>query len=466
MGLLRAAAAVGLAVAVGAIALSGNEGADSRTPAGLPGMPAPFLGVAVVGSGGRTMAVDAYGNVVDLRAPGPAGPALIAVSSERQAAGNVDPDEAIVTSARVRGEQLPLWRADSVRQRYLPGTNVLRTAARFGGRTVVTVRRVGGPGAAQADRRWLAQAQPLGQGAPGWARRMYERSLLVLRALTDRRTGAVAAGARDGWAYVWPRDAGAVALAFAAAGYPAEARRVVRFLLRLNLEAAARLDGHGEPIPGRDAQGDAAGWVAAAAEASGLEPQNQPASPAPSWRDRADYQEGTTGDYLANTLANASGVPFSSHRRIRHTGSAAGAWGAFITDSGLVRVAGDPSSGWDSAAAWGVRPFSRPALFPAIRRTLLRIAATSGRFGLLPSERWHGGEDPWTAPTAWTAWSLAALGERRAALSLMADLRRAATPLGLLPERVDAETGLPRSTTPLAWSHAFAILALRELWPG
>ena len=53
---------------------------------------------------------------------------------------------------------------------------------------------------------------------PGHSR-MYRRSLLTLRALTDRRTGAVAAGARDGWAYVWPRDAGAAALAFAAAGY-------------------------------------------------------------------------------------------------------------------------------------------------------------------------------------------------------------------------------------------------------
>ena len=30
------------------------------------------------------------------------------------------------------GPALPLWRADSVRQRYLPGTNVLRTEARFG----------------------------------------------------------------------------------------------------------------------------------------------------------------------------------------------------------------------------------------------------------------------------------------------------------------------------------------------
>ena len=55
---------------------------------------------------------------------------------------------------------------------------------------------------------------------------------------------------------------------------------------------------------------------------------------------------------------------------------------------------------------------------------------------------------------------------RRAALGLFADLRRAATPAGTLPERVGVRTGIPTSTTPLAWSHALAILALRELWPA
>ncbi len=129
-----------------------------------------------------------------------------------------------------------------------------------------------------------------------------------------------------------------------------------------------------------------------------------------------------------------------------------------------MREAGDPASGIDSAAAWAVRPFRQPALLPAARRTLLRLAASSGRYGIVPSQDWDGGNDPWTAPTAWTAWSLAALGERRAALGLMSALRRAATSEGLLPERVDARSGAPASTTPLAWSHAFAILALRELW--
>ena len=84
-----------------------------------------------------------------------------------------------------------------------------------------------------------------------------------------------------------------------------------------------------------------------------------------------------------------------------------------MTPRGLVRRAGDPASGLDSAAAWAVRPFPHPALYPLVRRTLLRLAADSGHFGIVPSEGWDGGDDPWTAPTAWTAWSLAALGERR-----------------------------------------------------
>jgi len=411
------------------------------------------------------MAVDAYGNVVDLRVPGPAGQAVVEVSAERQATGSAEAGEAVVARARLRdGRWLPFWRADSVRQRYLPGTNVLRTEARFGDESFVVVRRIGGPGAAAADRRWLARASPLGGRAPAWARRMYGRSLLVLRALTDRRTGAVAAGARDGWAYVWPRDAGAVAIALASAGYRAEARRVARFLLGLDLSAAARFGGSGEPVEGRAAQGDAVGWVAAAAEAAGTPGLARAAGDTAvgDWRSRADYQEGEPGDYLANAIATTR----ASSERATSDRAAARIAAAFGVRRGLVRSATEPDSGLDSAAAWAVRPFPVPALFPQVRHTLLRIAATSGRFGIVPSESWHGGEDPWTAPTAWTALSLAALGERRAALRMMAALRRAATPLGLLPERVDAQSDLPRSTTPLAWSHAFAILALRELWPG
>lgn len=315
----------------------------------------------------------------------------------------------------------------------------------------------------QDDPHWLAQARPLGPGAPPWARRMYRRSLLVLRAMTNPRSGAVVAGRRDGWEYVWPRDASAVAMAFSSAGYRDEARRVVRFLLRLDLGTAARFRMGGTPVEGRPAQGDAAGWIDVASRTVGLKERAAPEA----WRDRADYQEGQPGDYLGNAIAAAgepkdmpAGGPLirrPAEQAIRRDFGATGV---------LVREEGNPKSGVDSTAAWAVRPFRLPSIYPLARRTLLRIAAGSGRYGIVPSEDWDGGVDPWTAPTAWTAWSLAALGQRHAALHLMAELRRDETPAGLLPERVDARTGAPASTTPLAWSHAFAILALRQLWPG
>jgi hypothetical protein len=336
--------------------------------------------------------------------------------------------------------------ADSVRHRYLAASNELRTVDRYGTVRDVSLRSLGDPGVARGPMHWLAMARPLGTSAPPWAKRMYMRSLLVLHGLADR-DGAVVAGAREGWDYVWPRDASSVAIALAASGYRAEARRIVHFLRDLDLGAAARFHTDGAPVAGRAAQGDAAGWVAAAARASGLPACSRRSR----WQDRADYQEGGAGDYLANAIA--SGTPARTIRA------------EFATPRGLVRQGGDPASGLDSAAAWAVRPFPQPTLFPLIRRTLLGLAATSSRFGILPSEGWSGGGEPWTAPTAWTAWSLAALGERQPALRLLVELRRDATPAGLLPERVDARTGVPTSTTPLAWSHAFAILALRQLWP-
>jgi len=485
MGWARVVLALGAVVAAGVLLVSGGSAADPRTPPALPGEPPPFLGTAVVGSGGLTAAIDAYGDVVDLRAPGPAGRALIDNPAARQAAGTVAADTGVVPWVRIGGASpRPLWRANRVWQRYWPGTNVLVTEARFGGvrvriayaagtsglaclvktrgrarlefrsREPAAARRLHcHPGAARGtiraatreDRRWLRGAQPLGPDAPPWAKGMYDRSLLVLRALTDRRSGAVAAGARDGWAYVWPRDAATAALAFAAAGYRPEARRVTRFLLDLELETAARFHGDGQPVPGRGAQGDASGWVTAAARATGLPPP----PPLP-WRNRADYQESEPGDYLGNAIADGTKVPLYGGESSRQ----------------LVRRLGDPDSGLDSAAAWAIVPFKRRALYPAARAAMLRLARDGGRFGITPGEGWRGGRDPWSAPTAWTAWSLAALGERRQALRLLADLRRAATPAGTLPERVDSRTGIATSTTPLAWSHAFTILALRQLWPG
>ena len=486
---LRSLLAIVAVLALSPVLVSGGSRSDPRTPAALAGLSAPFLPTAVLGNGGTTAGVDAYGDVVDLWVPGPAGRDLIHNPASRQAASSVPADTGIVP--RVSGDgarALPLWRARSVHQTYLPGTNILRTVAQIGAGRIEIVEAIRGGvldctatasgglrlqrlncergkqkqpfrQLAVAQRRWLGRARPLGEEAPGWARRMYGRSLLVLRALTDRQTGAVAAGTREGWAYVWPRDASAVAIALAAAGFRPEARRILHFLLHLDLGSAARFSGSGAPVSGRAAEGDATGWLEAAARASGsraVAAHLASGPERPPWRGRADYQErsGQSGNYLANAIASRL-----SAARIR---------ALFATSRGLERSARDPGSGLDSAAAWAVRPFPRPALFGEVRRTLGRLAAhqaQQGGFGLLPAEDWPT-DEPWSAPTAWSAWSLAALGERSAALGLLGDLRRSATETGLFPERVGARGGMPRSATPLAWSQAFAILALHQLWPA
>jgi hypothetical protein len=135
-------------VVVGAVLVSGGSDTDPRTPAALPGLPPPFLGTTVTGDGGMTAAVDAYGDVVDLRAPGPAGRALVENPAARQVAGTVAAGIGIVPRVRIGGEEVPLWRADRVWQRYRPGTNVVVTGARFGSAEVriawaVAGRRLG-----------------------------------------------------------------------------------------------------------------------------------------------------------------------------------------------------------------------------------------------------------------------------------------------------------------------------------
>jgi hypothetical protein len=267
------------------------------------------------------------------------------------------------------------------------------------------------------------------------------------------------AGERDGWDYVWPRDAAAGAIALEAAGLRPEARRVTGFLESLDLDRAARFHPDGSPVPGRTAAGDGEGWAAAADRAvksgswsgtvlpgaarSHLE-QDSPAN----WADRQDYGENVTGDLLGNAIA--AGAPASE------------ILSRFETARGLVRQEGGDEL--DSAAAWAVTVFPSRVLRGAATRTLLELTRESTRFGTPPIEGWTPGE-VWTAPTAWSAWALVESGETRAADRLLAELHRAETPHGTLPERVDAATGAPASTTPLAWSHAFAILALRARYP-
>ena len=224
--------------------------------------------------------------------------------------------------------------------------------------------------------------RPLGPAAPPWARRLYRRSIRVLVALTDPRSGAMIAGERDGWDYVWPRDAGAGALALEAAGLRPEAQRVA-----------------GVPRPARPGRARAS-IPTEIASPDDLRLGMRRAGPGRTarriWRDRQDYGENVTGDLLGNAIA--AGVPASEIQR------------RFLTPRGLVREQGGDEL--DSSAAWAATVFPQPGLRRSRRRTLLTIARESTPYGIPPIEGWTPGE-VWTAPTAWSAWALVELGETR-----------------------------------------------------
>ena len=254
MGWGRAAVGLVAVLAAGALLVSGGHEADPATPAGPPGMPPPFLGIAVLGDGsadgggrclwGRGRPAAGAGGAGADREPGrPAGGRDgrsrhrdTGLGAGRRRAGAADVggglDPAASPARHQRAANRGAVRRGAGRGRTGGagrGAGGCRAPQRGRGRAAGERRRSGADPisrvcideAAAADRRWLAAAADSAPAHHRGRRQMYERSLLVLHALTGRN-GAVAAGARDGWAYVWPRDASATAIAFAAAGYRAE----------------------------------------------------------------------------------------------------------------------------------------------------------------------------------------------------------------------------------------------------
>ena len=291
--------------------------------------------------------------------------------------------------------------------------------------------------AAENDRSWLERARPLGSGAP----RLGDANV---RTLTARPAGAHRPAHRSGRG----GHPGRLGLRLAArrrapsrsrsptAGYRAGGK-ASRPLPRStsNLTAAARFYGDGDPVrrprcPGRRGR---------LGRRRGSWP---PASPAPvrtasSGATAADYQEGAPGEYLANAIAAGE----------------AGLAKAFSTRARTGAKRRRFRVGLDSAAAWAVRPFPATSALP------LRSGETaaslprhdeSAPFGIdARRPRPGAGTDPWTG-----SHRLERLEPRRARRAP----RRPSTssppsaapppPPAPLPERVDARTGIPRSTIP------------------
>jgi glucoamylase len=354
--------------------------------------------------------------------------------------------------------------------------------------------------AERADRDWLRAG--LVPGTTMAQRSMATRALLDLR-LAVRPDGAVLAGWRSGWEYVWPRDSSWVAVALAVTGHPAMAYEVLRFLQRMQpgngIWAARYLpDGSGPVRDGRPDELDADGWVpwavwswaqteplgagsrsrrdlillwpmvtrAADAAARSLIPDGLPGPAMDYWEDSVQVTLGTAAPLLAGLRAAADlaadigPAAISDARRwAADAARLATAITATFGQTGYQRlpVAG---SGADAAITFLGPPFAQPD--PQVLRAArsARQALTVPNGGLAPGANWPGTPDvAWTPETAFFALFDAATGQQHQAATLLDWLAAHRTKLGSLPEQVNS-AGQPASLAPLSWTDAVTLLAL------
>ena len=164
------------------------------------------------------------------------------------------------------------------------------------------------------------------------------------------------AGERDGWDYVWPRDAAAGAIALEAAGLRPEARRVAAFLAGLDLDRPRASTPTGSPVPGRPAAGDGEGWIAA-----GL---SRTVCCLPG------HQELRT----VRRMAGSPGLRRERHRRPARQRDRRGRPGRRDpAAASRPRVAWSREEGtsWTPSAAWAATVFPSRGLRGAVRETLL-----------------------------------------------------------------------------------------------
>ncbi|WP_315987049.1 glycoside hydrolase family 15 protein [Actinomadura sp. HBU206391] len=401
----------------------------------------------------------------------------------------------------------PLAPLDADGATYLPDSSVVLLGdgrARlvpFGAKGSVTVPRDDPrvDSAVRADRSWLHAGHV--PGSLPAHRNMAARALLDLRLLTGP-SGASVASWYGAWRFVWPRDSAFAAAALTATGHALEARRILKFLARVQDEEgmwAARYKPDGGAVTdGRRVQFDSLGWVlwaswlvfvkdpAATARMPELWPMVRRAAdrlssslgadglPPPSsdyWerspRSEEDPRRPTlgvvsamfTGLRGATAIARARGAAEEAHRWQTATGRLSAAISRQFAPYGYPR---SPVEGgaMDAAVTFLAPPFAAydPGVYTAVRTAAAKLRLPGG--GVLPGERWAGNRTvAWTPETAMFALAAAASGYRDEATGWLDWLAGHRTSLGVLPEKVD-QYGLPAAVAPLGWTASLVVLAL------
>jgi GH15 family glucan-1,4-alpha-glucosidase len=353
------------------------------------------------------------------------------------------------------------------------------------------------PVTAAGQQAWLAAGRVPGADTR-WAD-MTRLALLDLHVLTTD-DGAVAAGWSTNWRYAWPRDSSFVAAAYAAAGHPDDAERVLAYLQRVQpasgrLQARYLLDGSGDVPDLRGEEPDGVGWVLwAAGRVSAALPD--PSERAASAGRLHDLLTRSTRACLDALGADGLPEPGMDYWEVptRHTtlGLAAPVLAGLEAAPDLLRAAGEPDLAERARAAavrldraigeqFGSRDYPRAVdgerrdaaltfLFPPFRAEppsagLVRAWQEAQRElrrpagGLAPGATWRDDGVSWTPQTALFALSAAGSGRSTVATHWLDWLDAHRTAAGSLSEKVVAD-GSPGAVAPLAWTSALVVLAV------
>ncbi|QKG24974.1 glycoside hydrolase family 15 [Actinomadura verrucosospora] len=406
---------------------------------------------------------------------------------------------------------VPLDPDDADGAAYLPDSSAVRLAdgrvrlVPSGGTAPVTVA-ADDPRVAQAvrsDSAWLASGT-VPEGPPGSGfRDMAARALLDLRLLTPPN-GASLASWYGAWRYSWPRDSAFAAAAFTVTGHPSEARRILRFLGRVQTDDgvwAARYNADGTAvIDGRPPQLDSLGWVlwsswlyrartpdpddlpglwpmvrrAAEHLAGSLDAEGLPPPSSDYWeRDHGREQDprrptlGVVGPVLAG-LRSAASLAQSYGQDAQAAQWRAAAQRVSEALARQFAPYGYPRSPVEDGLMDTSVTFIAPPFAPADQAVAGAIADAERRQalpngGVLPGERWSGNQDvAWTPETALFGLSAASAGRGSDALGRLGWLAAHRSSLGALPEKV-GPTGRQAGVAPLGWTDSLVLLTLTAL---
>jgi glucoamylase len=336
---------------------------------------------------------------------------------------------------------------------------------------------------------------------------LYERSLLVFDALTDRTTGAVIAAPEldpervhsGGYGFVWARDLAFIALAFLAARRRDLVEGALRWLPSAQETSGLWLQRHwtdGSLAPSwnahqldetgtvlfayeaawcelRDETLDAELWPSARSAANfllgSIEAQGIPCETADLWEERDGCHAYTAAATVGGLRAASSFAGRQEPGRAETYGLAAEQLAAaldrcFWSDEHgrYLRTLGDATV--DASLLGLAWPFG--AVDPRgarMRATAAAVEGTLGRPGggvLRYDGDTYAGGNPWVLAALWLGLYRRQVGDLAGHARSLRYAQRVATPLELLPEQV-TDDGEPAWVVPLAWSHAMLVLAAR-----